>query len=211
MRRVLVVVTSLLAMSGLVAACTPPPGAGVIGSPTGRDPYFPAAGNGGYEVADYDLTIAYTPDTRAFDATAVITANALASLSRFNLDLRDLTVTFKDASTLKLRSSFNSSQLGTKFASDVLEIESVSGVTVSERGRWSFTPPAFKVSIAMNAEARAALDLCLRLITAPPHGRALTLEFMRLNSPAENAYTLSSTVLDVIRPLEMGFINCSLE
>jgi hypothetical protein len=126
-------------------------------------------------------------------------------------DLRDLTVTFKDASTLKLRSSFNSSQLGTKFASDVLEIESASGVTVSERGRWSFTPPAFKVSIAMNAEARTALDLCLRLITAPPHGRALTLEFMRLNSPAENAYTLSSTVLDVIRPLEMGFINCSLE
>lgn len=126
-------------------------------------------------------------------------------------DLRDLMVTFKDASGLKLRSSFNSSQLGTKFASDVLEIEAASGITVSERGRWSFTPATFKVSIAMNAEARTALDLCLRLITAPPNGRSLTLEFMRLNTPAENAYTLSSTVLDVIRPLEMGFINCSLE
>jgi len=126
-------------------------------------------------------------------------------------DLRDLVVTFKDASALKLRSSFNSSQLGTKFASDVLEIEAASGITVSERGRWSFTPATFKVSIAMNAEARTALDLCLRLITAPPNGRSLTLEFMRLNSPAENAYNLSSTILDVIRPLEMGFINCSLE
>lgn len=126
-------------------------------------------------------------------------------------DLRDLLVTFKDAGALKLRSSFNSSQLGTKFASDVLEIESSSGVTVSERGKWSFSPPTFKVSIAMNAEARAALDLCLRLVTAPGNGRALTLEFMRLNSPAVDAYSLSSTVLDVIRPLEMGFINCSLE
>jgi hypothetical protein len=126
-------------------------------------------------------------------------------------DLRDLLVTFKDAGGLKLRSSFNSSQLGTKFASDVLEIESASGVTVSERGKWSFSPPTFKVSIAMNAEARAALDLCLRLITAPASGRALMLEFMRLNSPAVDAYSLSTTVLDVIRPLEMGFINCSLE
>lgn len=126
-------------------------------------------------------------------------------------DLRDLTVTFKDTGQLKLRSSFNSSQLGTKFASDVLEIEAAGGVTVSERGRWSFTPPSFKVSIAMNAEARAALDLCMRLVTAPPAGRSLTLEFMRLNSPAVDAYTLTSTVLDVIRPLEMGFINCSLE
>jgi hypothetical protein len=126
-------------------------------------------------------------------------------------ELRDLLVTFKDAGALKLRSSFNSSQLGTKFASDVLEIESSSGVTVSERGKWSFSPPTFKVSIAMNAEARAALDLCLRLVTAPANGRALTLEFMRLNSPAIDAYSLSSTVLDVIRPLEMGFINCSLE
>jgi hypothetical protein len=126
-------------------------------------------------------------------------------------DLRDLLVTFKDAGALKLRSSFNSSQLGTKFASDVLEIESSSGATVSERGKWSFSPPTFKVSIAMNAEARAALDLCLRLVTAPANGRALTLEFMRLNSPAVDAYSLSSTVLDVIRPLEMGFINCSLE
>lgn len=126
-------------------------------------------------------------------------------------ELRDLTVTFKDAGQLKLRSSFNSSQLGTKFASDVLEIEATGGVTVSERGRWSFTPPSFKVSIAMNAEARAALDLCLRLITAPSAGRALTLEFMRLNTPAVDAFTLSSSILDVIRPLEIGFINCSLE
>lgn len=126
-------------------------------------------------------------------------------------DLRALTVTFKEANQLKLRTSFNSSQLGTKFASDVLEIEAAGAVTVSERGRWSFAPPTFKVSIAMNAEARAALDLCIRLVMAPPAGRSLTLEFMRLNSPAVDAYTLTSTVLDVIRPLEMGFINCSLE
>ena len=40
---------------------------GVAGSSGGGDPYFPAAGNGGYQVEDYDLGIRYEPATRAFD------------------------------------------------------------------------------------------------------------------------------------------------
>ncbi|MHB1138156.1 MAG: M1 family metallopeptidase [Microthrixaceae bacterium] len=93
MRRILVAVVSAVAVSGLVAACAPPPGPAVVGTASGRDPYFPAAGNGGYEVADYDLTLDYTPSTLALSATAVVTANAQATLSRFNLDLRGLEVT----------------------------------------------------------------------------------------------------------------------
>ncbi len=92
MRKALVAAVSAAAISGLVAACTPPPGPAVPGSPTGRDPYFPAAGNGGYEVEDYDLTFDYTPTTQALAATAVLTVNAQATLSQFNLDLRDLDV-----------------------------------------------------------------------------------------------------------------------
>ena len=92
MRKTLVAAVSAATLSGLVAACTPPPGPAVPGSPTGRDPYFPAAGNGGYEVEDYDLTFDYTPTTRALTATAVLTVNAQATLSQFNLDLRDLVV-----------------------------------------------------------------------------------------------------------------------
>ena len=34
---------------------------GISGSPSGGDDYFPAAGNGGYDVKNYDLSIDYTP------------------------------------------------------------------------------------------------------------------------------------------------------
>ena len=90
MRRLLAVIVSVFATAGFVA-CTPPP-APVVGSPSGGDPYFPAAGNGGYDVTTYHLTLDYTPATRALSGTAVITARATARLSGFSLDLRDLTV-----------------------------------------------------------------------------------------------------------------------
>jgi aminopeptidase N len=64
----------------------------MVGSTSGGDPYFPAAGNGGYDVADYHLTLDYTPDTKALSATAVITATATQKLKGFSLDLRDLEV-----------------------------------------------------------------------------------------------------------------------
>jgi len=63
------------------------PGAAGIG-----DPYFPSYGNGGYDVAGYDLKIKYDPSTQRLDGTATITATATADLSRFNLDLAGLTV-----------------------------------------------------------------------------------------------------------------------
>jgi aminopeptidase N len=67
----------------------PPP---VDGATIGGDPYFPAAGNGGYDVAHYDLALAYTPQTRALTAHASIDATALQGLRSFSLDLRDLDV-----------------------------------------------------------------------------------------------------------------------
>ncbi|MCO1655767.1 M1 family metallopeptidase [Pseudonocardia humida] len=73
-----------------VAAQAGPP---VEGSTGGGDPYFPAAGNGGYDVAHYDLDLSYTPQTRALTAHADITATATAGLRSFSLDLRALEVT----------------------------------------------------------------------------------------------------------------------
>ena len=64
----------------------------VAGSPSGGDPYFPAAGNGGYDVKHYDLALDYTPATRALKGKAVIVATATSTLSSFNLDLRGLSV-----------------------------------------------------------------------------------------------------------------------
>jgi aminopeptidase N len=58
-----------------------------VGAPGVGDPYFPRAGNGGYDVAHYDLAIQYDPATRTLTGTTTITATATQSLRRFNLDL----------------------------------------------------------------------------------------------------------------------------
>ncbi|MEV0905583.1 M1 family metallopeptidase [Streptomyces hokutonensis] len=56
------------------------------------DPYFPKAGNVGYDVTHYDLTLAYTPDAPELTGTATITARATAELSSFHLDFKGMTV-----------------------------------------------------------------------------------------------------------------------
>ncbi|MFI5960116.1 M1 family metallopeptidase [Cryptosporangium sp. NPDC051539] len=62
------------------------PGAASIG-----DPYFPTYGNGGYDVVGYDLKLRYDPSTATLSGTATITATATQGLSRFDLDLVELT------------------------------------------------------------------------------------------------------------------------
>ena len=117
MRRRIVAAT-LAVMVGVAAGCTraefvpardpaPSPSAGASGGPTGAtqggapggigsdgigDSYFPKAGNGGYDVASYDLDLRYEPRTDTLTGTAKITASATADLTRFNLDLKDLAV-----------------------------------------------------------------------------------------------------------------------
>jgi aminopeptidase N len=58
------------------------------GSPGLGDPFFPLAGNGGYDVAHYELRLRYDPATRHLDGSATIRAVATQDLSRFDLDLR---------------------------------------------------------------------------------------------------------------------------
>jgi len=58
------------------------------GSPGLGDPFFPLAGNGGYDVRHYSLRLRYDPATRQLDGTATIRATATQNLSRFDLDLR---------------------------------------------------------------------------------------------------------------------------
>ncbi|MQY03390.1 M1 family metallopeptidase [Actinomadura macrotermitis] len=62
------------------------------GAPGAGDSYFPAEGNGGYDVGHYDLTLDYDPAGNALKATARIKARATQNLSRFDLDLKQLTV-----------------------------------------------------------------------------------------------------------------------
>ena len=50
------------------------------------DPYYPAYGNGGYDVSHYDLRLKYQPATDELEGTATLLARATQDLSRFNLD-----------------------------------------------------------------------------------------------------------------------------
>ncbi|MGW6925757.1 M1 family metallopeptidase [Streptomyces sp. NPDC054950] len=64
----------------------------VSGAPGVGDPYFPKAGNGGYNVSHYGLTLAYTPDGNRLTGTAVVTARATEDLAAFDLDLAGMKV-----------------------------------------------------------------------------------------------------------------------
>ena len=87
---VLVAVVALLVGGGWPASAAPPaftPGAPGIG-----DPYYPLAGNGGYDALHYGLDVRYDPATDVLTGVAAITARATQDLSRFDLDLVGLTV-----------------------------------------------------------------------------------------------------------------------
>ncbi|AGZ41927.1 peptidase M1 membrane alanine aminopeptidase [Actinoplanes friuliensis DSM 7358] len=81
--------TLVLAGAAPAGAQAPPfrPGAAGIG-----DPYFPLAGNGGYDVRHYGLDITYTPATDVLAGVATISARATQDLSAFNLDFDGLTL-----------------------------------------------------------------------------------------------------------------------
>ncbi|MDH6572532.1 aminopeptidase N [Streptomyces sp. SAI-117] len=88
-RRTFVLVTTPLALTAVLGAAAPSP----TGSSGAGDPYFPLAGNGGYHVGHYDLTLRYDPAGRHLDGKAVLTARATQRLTRFDLDFKGLTVT----------------------------------------------------------------------------------------------------------------------
>ena len=62
----------------------------LAGSAGSGDPFFPQAGNGGYDVRHYALTIDYDQPANVLSGKAVIGAIATQNLRSFNLDLRDL-------------------------------------------------------------------------------------------------------------------------
>ncbi|MFD7588995.1 M1 family metallopeptidase [Kitasatospora sp. NPDC059811] len=83
-------VTLVAAATALgVALTAAPAGAAGIG-----DPYFPEDGNTGYDVANYDVRIAYDPaHPDQLNGDTTVTARALQSLDRLSLDLKGFQVT----------------------------------------------------------------------------------------------------------------------
>ncbi len=82
----------LAAVAAALAFAAPARAAFAPGSAGLGDPFFPFAGNGGYDVGHYALTLSYDPATKVLDGRALIMARATQDLSRFNLDLRGFTV-----------------------------------------------------------------------------------------------------------------------
>jgi len=76
----------------LVIVAAAPAGAAAFspGSAGGGDPFFPLAGNGGYDVGNYTLDFDYNPQNNALDAVATVSATATQDLSSFDLDFRGL-------------------------------------------------------------------------------------------------------------------------
>jgi aminopeptidase N len=83
----------------------------VKGSAGGGDPYFPKAGNGGYDVARYNLRLRYTPGSNRLQATATIHARAKKSLKRFDLDFRRLHITRLTVNGKRVRHSRRGQEL----------------------------------------------------------------------------------------------------
>jgi aminopeptidase N len=83
-----VLVGATLALPGSASAADP----FVAGSSGLGDPFFPLAGNGGYDVSNYALRLGYEPQTRRLVGSATISATATQNLSRFDLDLRGFEV-----------------------------------------------------------------------------------------------------------------------
>ncbi|GAA2604464.1 M1 family metallopeptidase [Actinomadura fulvescens] len=80
---------ALGATAGLLVSVAPAEAAAVRftpGAPGAGDPYFPDMGNGGYDVAHYDIGLKYNPATKGIQAVTHIKARATQNLSRFNLD-----------------------------------------------------------------------------------------------------------------------------
>jgi aminopeptidase N len=87
LRRSISVAAILLACSAAPAAAQFTPGAA-----GGGDPFFPSAGNGGYDVKSYDVKLDYEPQNEQLAGDVTISARATQDLSSFNLDLRGFNV-----------------------------------------------------------------------------------------------------------------------
>ena len=98
-KRSLGLVFGIMVLAGCTTAVpvtptdTPIPTAAPVKGDSGiEDPYYPALGNGGYDVQHYTITMDIDPSGNTVTASTTINANATEFLSSFNLDFHGLTV-----------------------------------------------------------------------------------------------------------------------
>ena len=82
----------LLSVGGIAVGASATAIDAVPGAPGIGDPYYPKAGNGGYDAEHYTLDLTYRPGANRLAGVATMHATAIQNLSRFNLDLDGLRV-----------------------------------------------------------------------------------------------------------------------
>jgi aminopeptidase N len=95
-RRVRLIAAGLFAVASIAAIAAPDAATArpcVVGSAGAGDPYFPLAGNGGYDARHYDLRLSYDPATGVLFGRASIELRVKRRLCSFNLDLAGMDVT----------------------------------------------------------------------------------------------------------------------
>lgn len=92
---------------------------GVAGADGVGDDLFPLAGNGGYDVESYELTMSWDPTTSVLDATTHIVATATENLNSFNLDLRGFEVSAVDVNGAPTEVTRNGQELVVDFGTVV--------------------------------------------------------------------------------------------
>ena len=89
--------SALLAAALCVTIASPAGGQSFTkGSKGLGDPFFPKAGNGGYDVDHYSLAFTYRPHRNFIKGHATIDAHATQDLGRFDLDLRGFRISELD-------------------------------------------------------------------------------------------------------------------
>ena len=151
--------TPLRALAALTAATAvvltaAGPAAAATGPLTGSgDPYFPYAGNGGYDVLDYDLALAYAPP-----ADPAVLAGSLQGVATIRL----VTTQALDALTLDLRGLDVSA-----VSVDGRPLREVASQAAATRGTWVHVQEeeqrAWELGIAPASRFRAGQPVTLRI------------------------------------------------
>lgn len=83
----------VLALAGPIAVATPAQPGPIDGPASSNDPYFPAQGNGGYDVEHYALDLRVVPKGKRIRGIAEIDITPKVALRSFTFDLAGYTVT----------------------------------------------------------------------------------------------------------------------
>jgi aminopeptidase N len=128
------------------------------GASSAGDRLAPGDGNGGYDVAHYQLQIGYDPATKALTGDDLVTAYATQDLARFNLDFHGLTlssVTVNDAPAQFHRAGdelqitpAQGIDVGTKFTVHLKYAGKPNGYRADELGVEGFIPTSYGTVVA---------------------------------------------------------------